>query len=134
MGRRVKLLLDTHVVLWAFREAEKLPLKVAESISNSENELFVSAATAWEIASKQRIGKLPSAESLLVAYPEHLAHLGATELPITGRHALAAGQFDWEHRDPFDRVLAAQSMLESLPLVTADPAFHALPGVRTVWG
>ena len=69
----------------------------------------------------------------MLAYEENLAHFGADELPVTARHALAAGSLAWDHRDPFDRMLAAQSILESIPLVSADAAFSGLAGLRTVW-
>ena len=66
-------------------------------------------------------------------YLDHLARLRARELPITSHHALTAGALNWGHRDPFDRVIAAQCMIESLPLVTADAALSTLPGLRIVW-
>lgn len=129
MERPVRLLLDTHVLLWALRDPGRLSAATAVLLRDRANELIVSAATAWEIATKHRIGKLPGAAGLLLAYSDNLRRLGATELPMTSRHALAAGQLDWDHRDPFDRMLAAQSVIEGLTLVTADPAFSAIPGV-----
>jgi PIN domain nuclease of toxin-antitoxin system len=129
--RRVRLLLDTHVLLWALRDPARLSDEASELIREPSHELVVSAATAWEIATKYRIGKLPDAAPILLGYSDYLDRLGAAELPITSRHALVAGQLDWAHRDPFDRILAAQCLLESLTLVTADVVFDALGGVRT---
>ncbi|MDJ0338364.1 type II toxin-antitoxin system VapC family toxin [Cryobacterium sp. PH31-O1] len=127
----MRLLLDTHALLWALRDPAQLSAEATALIRDPSNELIVSAATAWEIATKHRIGKLPDASPILIAYAEYLQRLGAVELAITSRHALAAGQLDWHHRDPFDRILAAQSMLESLTLVTADATFQSLSGVHT---
>lgn len=130
MGRGVKLLLDTHVLLWSLRDPARLSAEASALIREPSNELVVSAATAWEIATKHRIGKFPDAAPLLLAYFDYLNRLGAVELAISSRHALVAGQLDWDYRDPFDRVLAAQCLLESLTLVTADAAFQSLDGVR----
>jgi PIN domain nuclease of toxin-antitoxin system len=132
VDRRVRLLLDTHVVLWALRDPARLGPEAGVLIRDRANELFVSAATPWEIATKHRIGKLDDAGPLLLAWSQYLDRLGASELPISSAHALAAGQLDWGHRDPFDRMLAAQSVLDSLVLVTADTVFRSLPAVRTI--
>jgi len=128
-----RLLIDTHVLLWALTDPGRLPSTLRESLIDRRVELFVSAATAWEIATKHRLGRLPAAEPIVLAYEEHLMHLDAHELPVSSRHALAAGVLAWDHRDPFDRMLAAQSILESMPLATADTAFRGLAGVRTIW-
>lgn len=130
----MKLLLDTHVLLWALRDPARLPAPVAEMLTDTANELVVSAATAGEIATKYRIGKLPEAGPMLLAFADHLRSLGAAELPITSHHALVAGQLEWSHRDPFDRILASQSIIENASLVTADRAFADLPAVRVLWG
>jgi PIN domain nuclease of toxin-antitoxin system len=95
--------------------------------------VYVSAASAWEIATKHRLGKLEGAAAVVSGYPEHLARLRARELPITGHHALTAGTLQWSHRDPFDRVIVAQAVLESLPVVTSDAALAGFPAIRTVW-
>lgn len=95
--------------------------------------MFVSAASAWEIATKHRLGKLPGAEPIVTGYAAHLTTLRAHELPVTSRHALAAGLFAVAHRDPFDRMLAAQAIAESVPLLTADPALALFPGLVIRW-
>lgn len=92
--------------------------------------IFVSAASAFEIATKQRIGKL-EASALLDRWDDEVRTAGLVALPITAQHALVAGRVDWDHRDPFDRLLAAQALTEGLELVTVDPAFHAVPGLQT---
>lgn len=117
------LLLDTHVLLWALTQPEKLTARARLLLADRKVDLFVSAASAWEIATKHRIGKLPGVERIMSDFEQHVDRLGAHTLSITPAHALAAGQLDWHHRDPFDRVLAAQAQLEQLPLMTADPVF-----------
>ena len=129
----MRLLLDTHVLLWALGDPDRIAAAAVAQIRNPANELLVSAATPLEIATKHRIGKLPDAGSVLAAYSDVLRTLGAKELPITSHHALVAGQLSWDHRDPFDRILAAQSITESIPLVTSDSVFDTIGGVRTLW-
>lgn len=129
----MRLLLDTHTLLWTLTEPERMPDQAAERIADPSTELLVSAAAAWECAIKHRLGKLPGADGILASFAEHLATLGATEVPITTADALLAGSLNWAHRDPFDRVLAAQSIRRSVPLVSRDPVFNALPGVRVLW-
>lgn len=127
------LLLDTHAVLWAINEPDRLGASAGDLIRDTSNRLVVSAVSAWELSTKVRLGKLPEAASLMATYAAHLRRLGTEALSITDEHALLAGQLDWEHRDPFDRMLAAQAMVESLTLVTADPALQRLKSIRTVW-
>lgn len=129
----MRYLLDTHAVLWALTDPTSLGVDAAAVVRDSRQVLVVSAATAWEIATKQRLGRLPRADVLVTGYARHLRRLRAEPLPITDDHALLAGHLDWEHRDPFDRMLAAQAMTESLTLVTKDAAFSDVPGVRTLW-
>ncbi len=93
----------------------------------------MSAASAWEISTKQRIGKLPHADALVGGYARHLDRLGAERLPIDETHALLAGSLQWDHRDPFDRMLAAQAMVESLTLLSSDDAFSRLAGLAVQW-
>lgn len=126
-------LLDTHALLWALTEPARLGQRAREVIADPESRLVVSAASAWEIATKHRLGKLPQADVLLGAFSKHLDRLGVTRLPVTEDHALLAGRLEWEHRDPFDRMLAAQTMLESLALITGDPSFDGNRGVPTLW-
>lgn len=126
-------LLDTHTLLWALTDPSQLGSDALAAIRNRATPLTVSAASAWELATKHRLGKLPHADALIGAYTRHVDRLGATRLPITDEHALLAGTLEWSHRDPFDRMLAAQAMTESLTLLTNDTALTNLPGLATTW-
>lgn len=128
-----RLMLDTHVLLWMLTDPAQLSTKVRDLAVDRSTELFVSAASAWEIATKQRLGKLPQADVLTRAYRHHLTQLAVESIPISDEHSLLAGSMDWQHRDPFDRMIAAQCMTDSIPLATADKAFASLAGVRVVW-
>lgn len=127
-----RVLLDTHTLLWALLEPKRLSRKVNALLRDPDTEVFVSSATAWEIATKYRLGKLSGAGAVIADYSAHLRMLRAEELAIASVHALRAGSFPQLHRDPFDRMLAAQSSQEMLPLVTDDPAFVLFP-VTTIW-
>jgi PIN domain nuclease of toxin-antitoxin system len=129
----VRLLLDTHVVWWALDDATRLSATARDAITDATNDLLVSPVTPWELATKHRIGRFPEAATLVATFTESVAKLGAGELPVASRHALLAGRMEWAHRDPFDRMLAAQSILEGVRLGTADRAFATLPGVEILW-
>ena len=126
------LLLDTHALLGAVASPDELSERVRGLVLDRANTLVVSSASAWEIATKHRLGRLPTAEVLLSAFADHLGELGADELPISIRHALAAGAFASPHRDPFDRMLATQTLLEGSPLVSRDAIFSEFP-VDVLW-
>ncbi|MHB8263116.1 MAG: type II toxin-antitoxin system VapC family toxin [Acidimicrobiales bacterium] len=128
----VTLLLDTHVLLWAAMEPEKLSAAAMELLENPENNLLVSAASAWEIATKFRLGKLPHAKAMVRHYGQALTRLRAQSLPVTDAHALQAGSWPIAHRDPFDRMLAAQAHLETVSLVSADSALDEF-GIGRIW-
>lgn len=127
------LLLDTHTFVWAASAPDRLGARARRSIEDPTTELWVSAASAWELATKHRIGRFPEAEPLVSGFHDICDRLRARTLPINASHALRAGTFGWDHRDPFDRMLAAQSLLEDLTLVTADTAFSSLGGLRLLW-
>ncbi|EDN65926.1 conserved hypothetical protein [Beggiatoa sp. PS] len=120
----LKLLLDTHVLLWWLFDEPKLCSVARTHISNRSNDIYVSSASAWEIATKYRIGKMPEAKELLQNYHAILLKARFTELPITTTHALKAGLLPIKHRDPFDRMLMAQAELENLAIITYDSAFY----------
>jgi PIN domain nuclease of toxin-antitoxin system len=128
----MRLLLDTHTLLWWFTDDDRLSDKVRALVADESNEVFVSAASAWEIATKRRLGKLDGVPQAAERYGELVEADGFTHLPITHFHGLRAGGYNVAHRDPFDRMLAAQSELEKLGLVTRDPAFAQF-GISTVW-
>lgn len=119
----MKLLLDTHVLLWALLEPEKLSPELRNALEITDNTLIVSAATAWEIATKWRLGKLRHAQAVVEHYAMALHRLAAVELPISGAVARQAGLWEVPHRDPFDRLLAAQAKADHLVLASTDPAF-----------
>jgi PIN domain nuclease of toxin-antitoxin system len=110
------LLLDTHVVLWWLADDPDLPDEVKGQLDH-EPDVYVSAATIWEVAIKQAIAKLPEPAGL----PELIRDCGFTELPISSRHAMTAARLPLIHRDPFGRMLVAQARDEGLTLVTRDP-------------
>lgn len=117
-------LLDTHILLWWLFNDPKLNEKCREIIRNPDHCILVSSASAWEIATKYRIGKLPEAKPLVNNYQGILQQANFIELTITAAHALRAGNLPISHRDPFDRMLMAQAELENLPILTYDTAFH----------
>jgi PIN domain nuclease of toxin-antitoxin system len=127
-----KFLLDTHVLLWAVSAPARLSRRAARTMRDEANELLVSAASAWEIATKHRLGKLPEASLLLDAWDDALRTLRATSLAIDHADARRAGLYVSAHRDPFDRLLAAQAELADIGLITTDAAFADFP-VRTIW-
>lgn len=123
-------LIDTHILLWWVFNDPKLDKLTRKIIANPQNIIFVSSASAWEIATKYRIGKLPEAQELIEHYSEILQQEKFTELAITNAHALRAGLLPINHRDPFDRMIMAQAELENLPVITFDSAFDT--GLITV--
>lgn len=127
----MKHLVDTHVLLWLLSQPERIGQPVREALADRANELLVSAASALEIATKVRLGKLDAAD-LTPTLPRRLQRLGATVLPIGVEHALLAGSLSWNHRDPFDRLLVAQATVEDATLVTLDPIILQLPVPRTL--
>ncbi len=128
----MRLLLDTHVLIWWWTDRSRLPVGIIALIENEEDSVFISAASAWEITTKNRTGKLPEMQPYIPRYHELVTSAGFTSLAIDAAHGLRAGQYDAPHRDPFDRMLAAQAEVENLTLITRDPAFVAFP-CRTLW-
>lgn len=128
----MRLLLDTHAFVWAVADPGRLSKAAAEAIRSPGNELFLSSAVAWELATKYRIGKFPEAKAIIDDFESLAEDLVARHLPVTHDHALRSGLMTVEHRDPFDRVLAAQAEVEGLRLITRDPVFGAF-GVDLVW-
>jgi len=117
-------LIDTHVLLWWVFDDPKLCDISRQILKNTNHTIYVSSASAWEIATKYRIGKMPEAKQLLSDYEPLLKQMGFNELAVSTAHALRAGQLPIEHRDPFDRMLMAQSEIEAIPIISYDKAFH----------
>ncbi len=128
----MRLLLDTHVLLWLLDSPDRVSATTRSAIEEPANQLNISCVTAYELANKFHIGKLPIAEPILANYDGFLLRLRAQELPMTSRHGFLAGSLPGPHRDPFDRIIAAQSILEGLTLVSADPAFDSF-GIQRYW-
>jgi PIN domain nuclease of toxin-antitoxin system len=123
----VNLLLDTHALLWWLSDDARLPDGARALIGSNDNVVFVSVVSALEIATKFRLGRLPEVAAWIDEYEQEIERAEFTPLAIQTTHALAAGRFSAAHRDPFDRLLAAQAKLEALVLVTRDPVFADFP-------
>jgi len=128
----VTYLLDTHVLLWWLFDDKRLSRRSTALLRDPNRRMAVSSASAWEIATKHRLGRLDSAAPLVGDFSAWVGKAGFVELPITSAHALRAGAWDVHHRDPFDRMLAAQSDLDGLRLISRDPVFEDF-GVDVVW-
>lgn len=119
----MRLLLDTHAFLWTLLHKDRIKPKVWSQLAATENQLYFSAASAWEIAIKMSLGKLSLPGHPAVYVPRRVRESNILSLPITEEHALAVHGLPLHHGDPFDRILIAQAQLESLTIVTADPQF-----------
>lgn len=130
----MKLLLDTHALLWTINDPDtgRMSRRARDAVEDPTNNLCVSAATAWELATKHRLGRLPEAATAVRRWPAIITSLGAIELAITTGHAMLAGGLPGAHGDPFDRVLAAQAIIEGAHLVTADRAMDGF-GAQLLW-
>ena len=128
----MRILLDTHALLWWLDGDRRLSQRARRLIDSDQTAVLVSAASAWEICTKFRLGKLPGAAAVAADLMGCLDSQGLAPLSITVDHAQRAGSLPGPHRDPFDRVLIAQSQAEDLPLVTVDPVF-GLYGVKVIW-
>lgn len=128
----MRLLLDTHALLWWFTDDPRLSPRARGLIGDMNNEVLVSAASAWEIATKHRLGKLEEAADVIPRFDELIAAAGFTHLAASHHHGLRAGAYRTAHRDPIDRMLAAQAAIETLPRITCDPAFGQFE-ITTLW-
>ena len=128
----MKLLLDTQILLWAAGQPDRLSSAARRQLNNPKNELLFSAASLWEIAIKNSVGRADfRVEPRLLR--RGLLDNGYTELPITSEHAVGIDALPGLHKDPFDRILLAQAMVEGITLVTADAQLARYPGpVRKV--
>ena len=128
----MRLLLDTHTLIWAIAGSPYLSADARDAIDDPANDVLVSAASAWEAATKHRLGRLDSGDAVVERFLEAVHDLRASELPVSSAHGLLAGSFPAVHRDPFDRMLAAQAVIEGALLVTTDRAFQQFP-VEVLW-
>lgn len=128
----MKLLLDTHAFLWWLEGNARLPATARRAIQDADNDIIVSAATAWEIATKYRLGKLREAAAVVEDVAGAIAAQGFEELPISVDDAARAGSLPGPHRDPFDRMLIAQALVRNLTLVSTDETFDTYR-VRRLW-
>jgi PIN domain nuclease of toxin-antitoxin system len=129
----VRLLLDTHALIWVLIDGTKLPQKAADAITDPDNDIYVSAASAWEIAAKYRKGKLPEAGFLVANYRDILREQDMLELPINSQHALRSGLLDLRNPDPFDRMIVAQCQIEGLAAVSNEEDWDG-QGIVRLWG
>lgn len=128
----MRFLLDTHTLIWWMTEDAHLPATVRRSIKREDNVSLVSAASAWEIATKVRLGRLPAAADLVQNFVIDLARNRIEILPVTAEDGIRAGLLPGPHRDPFDRMLISQALGEDIPIISNDRALDGY-GVRRVW-
>ncbi len=128
----MRLLLDTHAVIWWFNGNPALSMAARSAIEKQDNEIFVSAVSAMEITTKYRLGKLAEANRLSGQFEAMIKHENFSPLAIGLPHALLAGRLTIGHKDPFDRLLIAQSLLEDAPLVSNEKIFDEA-GVTRIW-
>lgn len=126
----MELLLDTHIFPWMMSRPQLLSEPVQESLADPSNFLFISAISAFEISNKVRLGKWPEVSHLPSVWAPRLNEYGITQLDLTGEDLLLAGSIAWDHRDPFDRIIAAQALMRGLTLVSVDQVFSGLPGLQ----
>jgi PIN domain nuclease of toxin-antitoxin system len=131
-SNRLRLLLDTHALLWWFSDDSALPASTRKLIAQLESAVFVSAVSAWEISTKFRLGKLPSASDLVDDFGGYLARERFLNLPLSLEHGIRGGQLPGPLQDPFDRMLIAQAEVEKLVIVSNEKVFDEY-GARRVW-
>ena len=129
----MRLLLDTHAFVWALLDLSQLSRAALHALSDPANTVFVSSVSAWELAIKHRSGKFPEIAVILDQYYEVLAKAQFTELIISSAHGIAAGTLEWSHKDPFDRLLVVQAVMEDCVLVTMDQTITDANLVKVLW-
>ena len=128
----MKALFDTHALSWWLEDDYRLGERVSAFVKDPKNTLLVSAVTAFEMATKFRIGKWPEIGPLVEFFDQAIRDEGFDFLHVTAQHSLLAGGFKAAHRDPFDRLLAAQAIIEKCPIISGDPAMKIL-GADVIW-
>ena len=128
----LRLLIDTHALIWWALEESRLPHDVRRQITSAA-EVIASAASAWEVAIKRKTGRLPvGASHFAENFDDYMRRYGFATLPISVNHATRAGSLPLYHRDPFDRILIAQAQIEQLAIISSDTAFDRY-GVQRIW-
>lgn len=128
----MRVLLDTHALLWWLSDDPALTRAARKIIAETKNTVLVSAASAWEIATKVRLGKLPTAANLVSVFCGQVEREGFGFLVISADHGIRGGLLPGPHKDPFDRMLIAQAQAENIPVITNERMFEAY-GVRRLW-
>ena len=128
----MRALLDTHALLWWLSDDPALTRTARKVIAETKNTLIVSAVSAWEIATKVRLGKLPTGADLASDFSGQIQREGFELLAISAEHGIRAGLLPGPHKDPFDRMLIAQSQAENVPIISNEAVFESY-GVRRVW-
>jgi PIN domain nuclease of toxin-antitoxin system len=128
----VQVLLDTHALLWWLSDDPALTRSARKIIAETNNAVIVSAASAWEIATKVRLGKLPTAVDVVSDFSPLIEREGFRLLDISAEHAIRAGLLPGPHKDPFDRMLVAQAQAENIPIISNEKLFESY-GVRRLW-
>jgi PIN domain nuclease of toxin-antitoxin system len=128
----LRYLLDTHTLIWWMTEDSHLPVSARRTISHRDNTSLVSAASAWEIATKVRLGRLPAAADLVQNFVADLEHHRIEILPVTAEDGIRAGLLPGPHKDPFDRMLISQALGENIPIISNDRALDGY-GVERIW-
>jgi PIN domain nuclease of toxin-antitoxin system len=128
----VDLLLDTHALIWWMTNSPALPNPVRRLMIDKKNTIVVSAASAWEMATKVRLGRLPAASDITRNFQEYMVQSGFESLPVSADHGIRAGMLPGPQRDPFDRMLIAQAQAEDLTIVSNEVTFDGY-GVQRIW-
>ena len=128
----MRLLLDTHALLWWWKNAPQLPETARSAMADPANDVFVSAASGWEVATKVRKGQLPEFGASLSAFVDDVLRDGFNHLDVTARHGVHGGSLPGDHKDPFDRLIAAQALIEGMTVITRDREIAAF-GCETLW-
>jgi PIN domain nuclease of toxin-antitoxin system len=128
----VRLLLDTHTLLWWFSDDPALPASTRKLIAQPDSNIFVSAVSAWEISTKFRLGRLPTASDLVDDFGGYLAHERFLNLPLSSEHGIRGGLLPGPLQDPFDRMLIAQAEAEKLCIISNEKIFDQY-GIRRLW-
>ena len=126
------LLLDTHALIWWMTENPSLPESVRRLMVDKRNRVVVSAASAWEMATKVRLGRLPASSDITRNFEEYLTQAGFESLAVSAAHGIRAGLLPGPQRDPFDRMLIAQAQAENLTMVSNEVVFDSY-GIRRAW-